>query len=93
MKTLSTTLIALAAIAFSTAAHAHTSVNVLFTCTGTLKNFNGSYSIKDEITLEDNPMNCMIDDAKVLRQVLSVCRVDKICVVSARERPATAAIV
>ena len=41
------------------------------------------YSVKDELSDADYPMDCMIDD-KVLKQILKVCTVGKSCVVSAK---------
>jgi hypothetical protein len=77
----------------ATSAHAHTSENQLFTCTGELTKTQGNdgksyYSIV-ETWLVDNkdnilPMDCYIDEGKVLRQILSVCHVGDLCVASAK---------
>jgi hypothetical protein len=68
-------------------AHAATIENDLFVCTGELIRFStDDYSIKETwITGDDYyPMECYIDKGKVLRQVLAVCRIGDVCVVSAK---------
>jgi hypothetical protein len=44
------------------------------------------YSIKETWVKDEDayPMDCYIDKGKVLRQVLAVCRIGDVCVVSAK---------
>jgi hypothetical protein len=84
--------LALVAAFAATAAHAHTSESVLFTCAGELIKSQGNdgknyYSVV-ESWLRDKedvlPMDCDIDEGKALRQVLAVCRVGDLCTVAAK---------
>ena len=67
------------------AASAATLENTLFTCDGVLKDqINGVYSI-DQVGGDDEyPMSCMFDKGPISNRILSVCRVGKQCVVSAK---------
>jgi hypothetical protein len=82
---LATTLV-LGAPAFSTA-EACTARNALFVRTGELiKHAPNDYSIKEPWIEDDNnliPMKCYID-SKALRQILAVCHVGDLCIVSAK---------
>lgn len=72
-------------------AQAHTSENVLFTCEGELIKFQGNdgkdyYSIVESWRSPDDspmPMDCDVD-SKVLRQILTGCRVGDLCTASAK---------
>jgi hypothetical protein len=72
-------------------AEAHTSENVLFTCEGELIKIKGNdgkdyYSIVESWRSPDDspmPMDCDVD-SKVLRQILTVCRVGDLCTASAK---------
>ena len=76
----------LASIAFSPVAHASTEVNVLFVCEGELVKDTSGYEIIQRGVKEEEgyPMDCYIDPGKTLRQILAVCRVGDICIVSAK---------
>jgi hypothetical protein len=78
-------LIALAAPART---QAHTTENALFTCAGELikSQGNGGKSYYDivESWKDDMPMDCYVDEGKVLRQVLAVCHEGDFCTVSAK---------
>ncbi len=77
--------IALASIVFVPAAHAHTTTNALFVCEGELvKNAGGYEIIQRGVKEDDYPMDCYIDPGKTLRQILAVCHVGDICIVSAK---------
>ena len=77
---------ALVSVVFMPLARAATVENDLFVCTGELiKHGPNDYSIKETGRKdEDYPMECFIDKGKILQQVLSVCRVKDVCVVSAK---------
>jgi hypothetical protein len=72
-----------AATLIAAPAHAHTSENVLFVCSGVLEGDRGGYQIIDKLDESDYPQYCYIDD-KVVRQVLRVCHVGQSCIVSAK---------
>jgi hypothetical protein len=76
-----------ATIAFMPSAHTNTIENDLFVCTGELIRYSATdYSIKETWVKDEDayPMDCYIDKGKVLRQVLAVCRIGDLCVVSAK---------
>ena len=76
---------ALVSVAFVPVANAATVENDLFVCTGELIKDQSGYSIIERgVKEEDYPMDCYIDGGKMLRQVLAVCRVGDICIVSAK---------
>ena len=76
---------ALVSIVFMPAARAATLENQLFVCTGELISHSANnYSIKNTWTKDEYPMDCFTDNDKLLRQILSVCRVGDVCVVSAK---------
>ena len=66
-------------------ASATTMENVLFTCDGELQRDGKGYTLYQSwIKQEDLPMTCYIDNQKVVRKILAVCRVGDVCVVSAK---------
>lgn len=73
-------------VAFVAPAHASTTINALFTCQGELIKDVGGYEIIQRGVKEEEgyPMDCYIDPGKTLRQILAVCRVGDICIVSAK---------
>jgi hypothetical protein len=75
------------ALAITTSAQAATIENDLFVCTGELIRYSANdYSIKETWIKDEDayPMDCYIDKGKVLRQVLAVCRIGDVCIVSAK---------
>jgi hypothetical protein len=83
--------LALIGVAFIPSAHTATIENDLFVCTGELIKYQGNdgktyYEIKETWVKDENtyPMDCYVDEGKIFRQVLVVCRVGDVCVVSAK---------
>lgn len=65
-------------------ANAATQGTALFVCEGELVKSAGGYEIDQKgVAKEDNPMVCYINN-KTLRQILSVCHLGDLCVVSAQ---------
>jgi hypothetical protein len=83
MKLFKTFWLTVVTTGFMPGAHAATIENDLFVCTGELIKYQGTndgktyYEIKETWIKDENahPMDCYIDEGKILRQIVAVCRV------------------
>ena len=84
-------LVTAASLVVTSAAHAHTSEKVLFTCEGELTKTQGAnakpyYDIVESWKAEGERDSCDIGEGEPLRQILTVCRVGDFCTVAAKRR-------